>query len=126
VTRLPALPPLAMMVPVERVSLDRREFWMSLFAVLSASAASAASPAQSTHDQLADVLGLKGDEARWLGDLTPAQQETLLRALRAGRPDQDTVALLYRVLGRRERLFAYVGYPPLPNRLVACDGLIRE
>jgi hypothetical protein len=117
-----------MMVDVEPSSLDRREFWKSLFLGLSAAAVAAAAPAprQSTEDQLADVLGLTADEVRWLGDLKPPQQVTLLQALRAGRADPDTVALLYRVLGRRERLFAYVGYPPLLNRLVACDGLIRE
>ena len=117
-----------MMVAVESSPLGRREFWKSLFLGLSATAAVAAapSPGQPTQDQLAEVLGLTGDEVRWLGDLKPPQQAALLAALRAGRPDRDTVALLYRVLGRRERLFAYVGYPPLPNRLVACDGLIRE
>jgi hypothetical protein len=30
-----------------------------------------------------------------------------------------------KVLGRRERLFAYVGYPELPP-VGICDGLIRE
>ena len=37
-----------------------------------------------------------------------------------------TAYLLMKVLGRRERLFPYVGYPPLPNRVTACDGLLRE
>jgi len=43
-----------------------------------------------------------------------------------GDPSKQTIDLLMKVLGRRERLFPYVGYPPLPNRVTACDGLLRE
>lgn len=117
-----------MMDDVSLPSLDRRAFWRSVVAALSAASGLAAQPtsSQSARDQLAAILGLDGEQVRWLDDLKPPQQAALAAALRAGRPDRDTVALLYRVLGRRERLFTYVGYPPLPNRLVACDGLIRE
>lgn len=77
--------------------------------------------------RLATVLGLQGTEVAWLNDLSAAGRAALLTALTSGtKPSRATIDLLYRVLGRRERLFQYVGYPPLPNRLTACDGLIRE
>lgn len=108
--------------------LNRRAFCQSLAAALSAAAASAQpTGSEPAHAALAQLLGLQGEELRWLDALKPPQQRALLAALRAGgRPGRQTVDLLYRVIGRRERLFAYVGYPPLSNRLIACDGLIRE
>ena len=78
-------------------------------------------------DRLAQVLGLKGAETVWLNDLSTRERSALLAALTSGAaPTPATINLIYKVIGRRERLFTYVGYPPLPNRLTACDGLIRE
>ncbi len=117
----------AMMAAVT-ATLNRRAFWQSLAVSLSAAAAIAQPrPAGSATAELADLLSLRGDEVKWLDSLTAPQQAALLSGLRtSGRPSRQVVDLLHRVLGRRERLFAYVGYPPLPNRLTACDGLIRE
>ena len=109
--------------------MNRRLFCRSLgiaLATLGVGAA-AADAAEPTLDRLARVLGLEGAEVAWLNDLSPRERNALLTALTSrARPSRATVDLLYRVLGRRERLFQYVGYPPLPNRLTACDGLIRE
>ena len=109
--------------------MNRRLFCRSLAIALATLGVGprAANAEQSTLDQLARVLGLKGAEVAWLNDLSPRERSALLSALTSrARPSRATVDLLYRVLGRRERLFQYVGYPPLPNRLTACDGLIRE
>ena len=109
--------------------MNRRLFCKSLGIALATLGvgARAADATQSTVDRLAQVLGLEGAEAAWLDDLSPRERSALLAALTSRtRPSRATVDLLYRVLGRRERLFQYVGYPPLPNRLTACDGLIRE
>lgn len=116
------------MMAAMTATLNRRAFWQSLAVSLSAAAAFAQQrPAGSAKAELADLLSLRGDEVKWLDSLTAPQQAALLSGLRtSGRPSRAVVDLLYRVLGRRERLFAYVGYPPLPNRLTACDGLIRE
>ena len=108
-----------------------RVFCRSLALALATLGASArpADAAETPRDRLARVLGLEGAEIAWLNDLyCSEQQRALLSALTAagrhrakpGRPR------CYRVIGRRERLFQYVGYRPLPNRLTACDGLIRE
>jgi len=117
----------AMMARVNE-TLNRRAFWQSLAVSLSAVAAAAQPrPAGNAREELAEVLSLRPAEVPWLDALTAPQQNALLAGLRTpGRPSREVVDLLYRVLGRRERLFAYVGYPPLPNRLTACDGLIRE
>jgi hypothetical protein len=73
------------------------------------------------------LLGLRPDEAAWLGVLGENEQIALRDALaKSGSPSAHTIELLMKVLGRRERLFPYVGYPPLPNHLTACDGLLRE
>ena len=109
--------------------MNRRLFFKSLGIALATLgvAPGSADAAQPTLDRLAQVLGLEGAEVAWLNDLSPPERSTLLAALTSRtRPSRATVDLLYRILGRRERLFQYVGYPPLPNRLTACDGLIRE
>lgn len=109
--------------------MNRRVFCQSLGATLATLSAGArpADAAQTPRDRLASVLGLAGAEVAWLTDLSAAEQGALLSALTStARPSRRTIDLLYRVIGRRERLFQYVGYPPLPNRLIACDGLIRE
>jgi hypothetical protein len=109
--------------------MNRRLFCRSLgiaLATLGVGARAADAP-QQTPDRLARVLGLEGAEVTWLNILSPRERSALLAGLTSRtRPSRATVDLLYRVLGRRERLFQYVGYPPLPNRLTACDGLIRE
>ena len=110
--------------------MNRRLFCRSLgiaLATLGVGARAASGAQQPTLDRLARVLGLEGTEVAWLNTLSPRERSALLAGLTSRtRPSRATVELLYRVLGRRERLFQYVGYPPMPNRLVACDGLIRE
>jgi hypothetical protein len=110
-------------------SINRRLFCQSLGIALTTLGAglTPVEAAQTQPDRLARILGLEGAEVAWLADLTPAERATLLAALTAGKPlPRRAVDLLYQVIGRRERLFQYVGYRPLPNRLTACDGLIRE
>ena len=108
--------------------MDRRGFCQSLALTLATLGTSARpADAQTPRDRLAGVLGLKAGEIAWLNDLTALEQRALLSSLTAGaKPSPKAIDLLYRVIGRRERLFQYVGYRPLPNRLTACDGLIRE
>lgn len=109
--------------------MNRRLFCQSLGIALATLAAGARPSAvvEPPTERLAKMLGLTGTEVAWLNDLSAAERGALLTALASGtRPSRATIDLLYRVLGRRERLFQYVGYPPLPNRLTACDGLIRE
>jgi hypothetical protein len=109
--------------------MDRRGFCQSLGLTL-ATLGAVARPAdggQAPRDRLSRVLGLEAAEVAWLDDLTALEQRTLLASLTSGAtPSPKAIDLLYKVVGRRERLFQYVGYRPLPNRLTACDGLIRE
>jgi hypothetical protein len=107
------------------VPIDRRGFCLTVAGTLAAACSTA--PAEPPRQGLARLLALKGSEESWLDALSPAEQRDLHEAL--GHPSQQTsrrtVDLVMKVLGRRERLFAYVGYPELPQ-LGACDGLIRE
>lgn len=85
-------------------------------------------PGEAPRAGLVRLLGLAPDEEAWLDSLTDDEQRRLFATLASppAAPDRRSVDLLMKVLGRRERLFAYVGYPPLPNGLTACDGLLRE
>ncbi len=110
-------------------TMDRRTFCRVVVGgPLAASAACARPDAESPEAGLIRLLALGPAERPWLRSLTAAEQQELYTALVASRDRRSrrTVDLLMKVVGRRERLFAYVGYPPLPNRLSACDGLIRE
>ena len=74
------------------------------------------------------MLGLQtSGERAWLEALNEPEQRELYDALRASvqQPTRRTVDLVLKVISRRERLFAYVGYPEL-QRVGICDGLIRE
>lgn len=109
--------------------MDRRAFCQSVAAAVATlgTAAPSAQEAETPRQALARILGLAGEEIAWLDDLSAAQRRALLTGLSTPTvPARGTIDLLYRVIGRRERLFQYVGYRPLPNRLTACDGLIRE
>lgn len=109
--------------------MNRRMFCQSLGVALATLSAGAGpvDAALPPHDRLARLLGLKDTEIAWLNDLSAVEQRALLASLTSSaRPSPKAIDLLYKVIGRRERLFQYVGYRPLPNRLTACDGLIRE
>ena len=107
--------------------LNRRTFCFALAAAITTSPACRRGAPPEPRDGLAQLLGLEGDELAWLDALPAEQQAELYTALTSGEPpSRRTVDLIMRVLGRRERLFAYVGYPPLPNQLEACNGLLRE
>ena len=87
----------------------------------------APTPAEPPQAALARLIGLRPDEVAWLDALSDAEQRVLHDALTVSGPRAPkAIDLLMKVLGPRDRLFAYVGYTPLPDRLRACDGLIRE
>lgn len=108
--------------------MNRRVFWRIVTGSLAAGAACSKLPAENATVGLTRILGLGAAEHDWLQSLSAAEQQELYAALIS--PEQRgsarAIDLLIKVMGRRERLFAYVGYPPLPNRLSACDGLLRE
>ena len=79
--------------------------------------------------ELASVLGLTGEERRWIAVLSHEEQRRLALALSG--PDatpleDEAVDLAMRVLSARSRLFRYLGYPILPDDRSLCDGLVRE
>jgi hypothetical protein len=80
-------------------------------------------------EQLAERLDLEPAQRRWLNELTPEQQQRLLAALSPG-ASREVLArgerLIMKVIGPRDRLFAFVGYPPTARRRTVCDGLLRE
>jgi hypothetical protein len=100
---------------------------MVVAAALAAGEACSPSPAEPARDVIARFLGLAGAQARWVDALTAAQQEELRQRIvnPSPTPERHTIELLMKILGRRERLFAYVGYPAL-EQIGARDGLIRE
>ena len=108
------------------LELDRRGFCALLAGGLAAGTG-CSEPGDPAATALPRLLGLAPSEAGWIMALTEHEQQQLREALvQRGNPSPRTIDLLMKVLGRRERLFPYVGYPPLPNRLSACDGLLRE
>ena len=108
------------------LDIGRRNFCALLAGGLAAGAG-CSEPADPAATALPRLLGLGPSETNWITALTEHEQEQLREALvRRGDPSPQTIDLLMKLLGRRERLFPYVGYPPLPNRLSACDGLLRE
>jgi hypothetical protein len=109
------------------VRVDRRSFCLTLAASLGTAGACSPSRIEEPRPGLVRLLGLTGAEETWLDALSAAEQRELHDALTAPgrRASRRTVGLVMKVLGRRERLFAYVGYPEL-QRVGVCDGLIRE
>jgi hypothetical protein len=106
------------------LDIDRRNFCALLAGGL---VAGCTAPDDPVATSLPRLLGLAPSEASWIAALTDREQQQLRDALvRRGPASPDTIELLMKVLGRREHLFPYVGYPPLPNHLTACDGLLRE
>jgi hypothetical protein len=84
-------------------------------------------PPETPEAGLARLLNLEADEARWLDVLSGPERRDLHAALASGKPlAARDVDLLMKALGRRERVFAYVGYPQVTNSLSVCNGLLRE
>jgi len=111
-----------------RSHTDRRAFCAALAACLAnVSGCGRAALDETPRQGLTRVLGLEGEEIAWLDVLSEERQRRLLDGLASGGPSSsETVDLLMQLLGRRERLFVYVGYPSMPNNLEGCSGLIRE
>ena len=107
---------------------DRRAFLRSALALSGVAVAGCGQPAVGP-DELARRLGLQPDQRSWLKDLTADQQRELASALSA-RASSETLAraerLLMKVIGPRDRLFAFVGYPPTARQRTVCDGLLQE
>jgi hypothetical protein len=108
--------------------MDRRSFCQIVTGSLVAGIACTRQPGETASDGLVRILGLGPAEREWLRSLSAAEQQELYANLTSSDDHRSprTTELLMKVIGRRERLFAYVGYPPLPDRLSACDGLLRE
>jgi hypothetical protein len=111
--------------------IDRRAFCMALAASIAGTIACSPPdhrPTGSARERLIRVLGLEGPEVEWLSSLSDKEHQELIAGLEspAAGSANRTTALLMKLLGRRDRLFAYVGYPQLPDQLQGCDGLIRE
>jgi hypothetical protein len=84
-------------------------------------------PPETPEAGLARLLKLQPSEMPWLDVLSPKERRELHDALAAGKAlSTRGTDLLMNLLGRRERLFAYVGYPPVTNSLSVCNGLLRE
>jgi hypothetical protein len=109
------------------VKVDRRSFCLTIAGSLGAAGACSPARVEEPRPGLVRLLGLAGPEEAWLDALSPNEQRELHEAFTApgGRASPRTVDLVMKVLSRRERLFAYVGYPEL-QRVGMCDGLIRE
>jgi hypothetical protein len=109
------------------VKVDRRSFCLTIAASLGTGAACSPTRVEEPRPGLVRLLGLTGAEEAWLDVLSADEQRELHDAINApgGRASRRTVDLVMKVLSRRERLFAYVGYPEL-QRVGLCDGLIRE
>ena len=109
------------------MDLNRREFCLAVAIAAAAGEACTREPDEPARTALVRMLGLSGKQARWVDSLSPGQQEELRAQLLDPDPAarQHAIELLMKIFGRRDRLFAYVGYPALPH-VGACDGLIRE
>jgi len=112
------------------MDLDRRTVLQLVIGLMSSAAlGQGAVLDQVDVSTLSSLLGLEPGQEKWLSDLTPPEQAELRRALREGgqRPVAPrTVQLLARVLGRRSRLYDFLGYPEVQDRRSVCDGLMRE
>jgi hypothetical protein len=108
--------------------MDRRAFCSLLgVSLMGAGQGCRRQPPEAPEAGLARLLNLRAAETSWLQALPPQDRQALYDALTAGKPlSAHAVDLLMKVLGRRERLFAYVGYPPTTNSLSVCNGLLRE
>jgi hypothetical protein len=109
------------------VPLTRRSFLIAT-ALPAAASVSSCRRAGPPEQELAALLGLSAEERSWLAAMTPDDQAHLLAALSAGAADSDRRSrdLLFGLVQPRDRLFAYVGYPPVNRRRSVCDGLLRE
>jgi hypothetical protein len=107
--------------------LDRRSLLKLIGGCTVASLAGCA-PTESPREGLVRLLDLNGDEQPWLDALDGGEQRELYDLLSGPEPAASprAVALVAKLLGPRSRLFAFVRYPPVPDRRSVCDGLIRE
>jgi hypothetical protein len=78
---------------------------------------------------LAALLGLRTSESPWLSVLTQAERHELRQALASaddGPVAPRTIELLGKLISRRSRLYAFLGYPQAADVRSVCDGLVRE
>jgi hypothetical protein len=109
------------------VRVDRRRLCLTIAVSLGTAGACSHDRTEEPRAGLIRLFGLTGSEVAWLDVLSADEQRDLHDAINApgGHASPRTVDLVMKVLSRRERLFAYVGYPEL-QRTGVCDGLIRE
>jgi hypothetical protein len=107
---------------------DRRAFLQSALAVPGVAWAGCRR-SRPLAEELALRLGLHSDQRAWLNDLTAEQQRDVLSALSPGasrKVQARAERLLMKVIGPRDRLFSFVGYPPTARQRTVCDGLLHE
>jgi hypothetical protein len=102
---------------------DRRQLLAGLAALLAACAG-----AGDPIEELSRRLGLPAQGRAWLAEMPEEQRRDLDAALRGARGEvaERAAAALAALFAPRSRLFAYVDYPEVPDRLVLCDGLVRD
>jgi hypothetical protein len=108
---------------------DRRSFLRSALALPGVALAGCNTRPADPRGELVQRLGLGSEQDAWLNDLSDAQQRELLSALSPGASRDVLVraeALLMKVIGPRDRLFSFVGYPRTARHRSVCDGLLRE
>jgi hypothetical protein len=82
---------------------------------------------ESPRDGIVRLLDLSGDERQWVDTLSDSEQRELHALLSGSDPaGPRAVRLIQKMIGRRSRLFAFVGYPQVPDRRNLCNGVIRE
>lgn len=112
------------------MDLDRRTVLHLVIGLMSSAALGESAILEPADvETLSRLLGLGPGQEHWLADLTPLEQGQLRAALAAGGQQEaapGTVQLLARVLGRRSRLYEFLGYPQAQDKRSMCDGLMRE
>ena len=111
---------------MQDADLERRAL-LKLIGGCAAAGLAGCAGAETPHDGLVRVFDLQPSERAWVGALSAAEQRELYDRLSGSAPaDARAVSLTAKLLGGRSRVFAFVGYPPVPDRRSVCDGLIRE
>jgi|SRR5687767_6500651 len=111
---------------MQDADLDRRAL-LKLLAGCTAGGLAGCAADETPREGLVRLFDLGREEHGWVDTLSDAEQRELYQHLSGSEPaNARAIRLTAKLLGGRSRLFAFVGYPPVPDRRSVCDGLIRE